>query len=147
MFKKYLNKYLKNEFIISSRLIDATLILFIKKKTNELCLCVDYRELNAFIVKNRYLISLINETLNQIINVKYFIKLNIIAAYNKIRIKKTNEKLRFTRVTTCINIVLFSSISQIHRRRFKRTLTSHFENISTYLLSHILMIFSFFLKS
>jgi hypothetical protein len=63
-FKKYLNKYLKNEFIISSKSIYATSIFFIKKKTSELRLYVDYRELNAFIVKNRYLFSLINETLN-----------------------------------------------------------------------------------
>jgi hypothetical protein len=64
---------------------------FIKKKTDDLHLCVNYRELNAIIVKNRYSFSLINETFNRIVDVKYFIKLDIIATYNKLRIKKKNE--------------------------------------------------------
>jgi hypothetical protein len=91
MFKEYLDKHLKNEFIILSKSTCVISILFIKKKTNDLRLCVDYRELNAIIVKNRYSFSLINETFNRIVNVKYFIKFNIIAAYNKLRIKKKNE--------------------------------------------------------
>jgi hypothetical protein len=90
-FKEYLDKHLQNEFIIFSKSICAALILFIKKKTNDLRLCVDYRELNAIIVKNRYFLSLINETFDRIVDVKYFIKLDIIAAYNKLCIKKKNE--------------------------------------------------------
>jgi hypothetical protein len=61
-FRKYLDKHLQNEFIIFSKSTCAAFILFIKKKTNDLRLCVDYRELNAIIVKNRYFLSLINET-------------------------------------------------------------------------------------
>jgi hypothetical protein len=91
MFKKYLDKYLQNEFIIFSKSTCAVFILFIKTKTNDLRLYVDYRELNAIIVKNRYSFSFINETFDRIIDVKYFIKFNIIAAYNKLRIKKKNE--------------------------------------------------------
>jgi hypothetical protein len=91
MFKKYLDKHLKNEFIIFSKSTCAASIFFIKKKTNDLRLCVDYRELNAIIVKNRYSLSLISETLDRIVDVKYFIKLDIIATYNKLRIKKRDE--------------------------------------------------------
>jgi hypothetical protein len=109
MLRKYLNKYLKNEFIISSKSICAASILFIKKNTSELRLCVDYRELNALIVKNRYLFSLISEMLNRIIDVKYFIKLNIIAAYNKIRIKKKNEWK--TAFRTCYDMYEYRVVS------------------------------------
>jgi hypothetical protein len=91
MFKEYFDKHLKNEFIIFSKSTCAISIFFIKKKTNDLRLCVDYRELNAIIVKNRYSLSLINETFDHIVDVKYFIKLDIIAAYNKLRIKKKDE--------------------------------------------------------
>ncbi len=128
MFKEYLNKYLNNKFIILSKSIYATLILFIKKKTSELCLCIDYRELNAFIVKNRYLFSLISKTLNRIIDVKYFIKLNIIIVYNKIRIKKKRVKncvshalrhvrvsCRFFRSRKCID-----NVSNINQSRISR---------------------------
>jgi hypothetical protein len=90
-FKEYLDKHLQNEFIIFSKLTCAAFILLIKKKTNDLRLCVDYRELNAIIVKNRYFFSFINETFDRIIDVKYFIKFDIIATYNKLRIKKKNE--------------------------------------------------------
>jgi hypothetical protein len=62
MLKKYFNKHLQNEFIIFSKLTCAAFIFFIKKKTSDLRLCVDYRELNAIIVKNRYSFSFINET-------------------------------------------------------------------------------------
>jgi hypothetical protein len=91
MLKKYLDKHLKNDFITSFKSTCAASILFTKKKTNDLRLCVDYRELNAIIVKNRYSFSLINETFDRIVDVKYFIKLDIIAAYNKLRIKKKDE--------------------------------------------------------
>jgi hypothetical protein len=91
MLKKYLDKHLQNEFIIFSKSTCAASILFIKKKTNDLRLCVDYRELNAIIVKNRYLLSFISEIFDRIVDVKYFIKLDIIAAYNKLRIKKKDE--------------------------------------------------------
>jgi hypothetical protein len=90
-FKKYLDKHLQNEFIIFSKSTCAAFILFIKKKTNDLRLCVDYRELNAIIVKNRYSFSFRSETFDRIVDVKYFIKLDIIAAYNKLHIKKKNE--------------------------------------------------------
>jgi hypothetical protein len=91
MFKKYLDKHLKNDFITSFKSTCAASILFIKKKTNDLHLCVDYRELNAIIVKNRCFFSFINEIFDRIIDVKYFIKFNIIATYNKLRIKKKDE--------------------------------------------------------
>ncbi len=120
MLRKYLDKHLQNEFITFSKSTYAAFILFIKKKTNDLRLCVDYRELNAIIVKNRYSLSFINETFNRIVDVKYFIKLDIIVIYNKLRIKKkTNEKLRFAFVMICMNIKSYRSNLQMHRRRFK----------------------------
>jgi hypothetical protein len=85
-------------------------------------LCVDYRELNEIIIKNRYYFLFINETFNHIVNVKYFIKFNIIATYNKLRIKKKmNEKLRFARVTKCTKTKSYRSNLQMHRQRFKYT--------------------------
>ncbi len=39
-------------------------ILFVKKCKNDLRLCVDYKKLNIIMIKNRYLISLVNQLLN-----------------------------------------------------------------------------------
>jgi hypothetical protein len=52
---------------------------------------VDYRGLNSITVKNRYLVPLIRETLDQLSPAKVFTKLDIIAAFNKLKIKEGNE--------------------------------------------------------
>ncbi len=60
------------------------------KKNNELRLCVNYRDLNAITIKNRYSLSLIIETLNRLNEFKCFIKLNFKNVYHRIRIKQDN---------------------------------------------------------
>ena len=61
------------------------------KKNNELRLYVDYRDLNAIIIKNRYSLFLIFETLNRLCELKIFIKLNLKNVYYKLRIKIDDE--------------------------------------------------------
>ena len=53
--------------------------------------CIDYQELNIIILKNKCFFSLINEFLNYLENIMFFIKLNIKNAFNKLCIKKENE--------------------------------------------------------
>ena len=66
-------------------------ILFIFKKNKRLRLCVNYKELNAIIIKNRHLLSLIIETLNRFCEAKRFIKLNLKNVYHRIQIKRDDE--------------------------------------------------------
>ena len=66
-------------------------ILFVSKKDGELRLCVNYKNLNAIIIKNRHFLSLITKTLNRLYKVKRFIKLNLKNVYHQIRIKKNDE--------------------------------------------------------
>ena len=61
------------------------------KKNNRLRLCVNYRDLNAIIIKNRHLFSLISETLNRLCESKIFTKLNLKNVYHKFRIKIDDE--------------------------------------------------------
>ena len=91
MLKDYINKNLANEFIVRSKFSIEALILFIKKKNNELKLCVNYRELNVISIKNKYFISLIINILNKLKRAKIFTKLDIKEAYNLIKIKFENE--------------------------------------------------------
>ena len=67
------------------------LILFIFKKNNELRLYMNYKKLNAIIIKNRHSLFLIIKTLNRLCDVKVFIKLNLKNIYYKIRIKKDDK--------------------------------------------------------
>ena len=62
-------------------------VLFIKKGKG-LRFYVDYSGLNNITMKNRYLFPLVRETLSNISKVEYFTKLNITAAFYKIRIIK-----------------------------------------------------------
>ena len=49
---------------------------------------MNYQGLNNIIRKNQYPLPLIKETLSGILKVRYFIKLDITAAFYKIRIAK-----------------------------------------------------------
>ena len=66
-------------------------ILFVPKKDGSLRLCVDYRGLNKITKKNRYPLLLISKTLDRLIRVKVFTKLNLKDAYYHLRIKKGDE--------------------------------------------------------
>ena len=64
--------------------------MFVFKKNENFRLCVDYRNLNVITIKNRYFFF-IDETLNRLINARYFIKLNLRDVYYRIRIREKNK--------------------------------------------------------
>ena len=59
IFKKYSNDNLKRKFIVFFSSSTKIFIMFVKIKDDDLRLCVNYRNLNVIIVKNRSFISLI----------------------------------------------------------------------------------------
>ena len=73
-------------------------MLFVFKKNDNLRLCVDYKELNALIIKNKCSFSLIDETLNRLVNAAYFIKLDLKNAYHRIRIRKSDKWMTTFRI-------------------------------------------------
>ncbi len=91
--KNYLIEHLNKDFISSSSASYASLILFIEKKDDSLRFCVNYRKLNALIKRNRYFLSLINETLACIQDSRYLTQLNIIVIFNKLRMHSSSEDL------------------------------------------------------
>ena len=104
--KKYLNKHLKKRFIIFNHILFASSVLFVEKSNNELRFCVNYRKLNVIIKRNRYFISLIDEVLARIQNYKYFTRLNIIIAFNKLRMHSNNK-----------NFIIFVTSLEIYKYR------------------------------
>jgi hypothetical protein len=91
ILRVYIEKNLKKEFITSFTSSAAILIIFTKKKNDELRLCVDYRDLNEITIKNRYSLLLIEEVMNRLVEVKIYIKLDIRVAYNLIRVRAKDE--------------------------------------------------------
>jgi len=116
--KKYLINHLNKEFIFFSFASYVSLILFIEKKDESLHFCVDYRKLNALIKRDRYSLSLIDETLARIQESKYLTRLNIIVAFNKLHMHSDSEDLT-------IFIIFFNSY-KYHVMLFKLTNESTF---------------------
>ena len=91
VLQKYLKDHLSKGFIHASSFPAASSVIFVKKSEDELCLCVNYRGLNNLTVKNQYLLPLIWETLNLMTSSVIFTKLDIIAAFNKLRMAEGEE--------------------------------------------------------
>ncbi|MBW0556439.1 hypothetical protein O181_096154 [Austropuccinia psidii MF-1] len=68
-------------------------VLFVKKKDGGLCLCVDYRKLNAVTRKNRYSVPPMNQPLTVFNGSAIFSKIDMHGAYNLLRIKEGDEHL------------------------------------------------------
>ena len=84
VLKKYLDDNLTKGFIQASFFSAASPVLFVHKPEDDLWFCVNYRGLNAITIKNCYLLLLIRETLNQMSKTQYFIKLDVVTAFNKL---------------------------------------------------------------
>ena len=89
--KKYINKELLKGTIKKSNSPCAALVLIVRKPGGGLRVCMDYRALNALIIKDRYPIPLIKETLEHLAKAKFYTKLDIVAVFNNLRIKEGDE--------------------------------------------------------
>ena len=89
--RRYLNDALIKKWIKFSISLASVSIFFVFKKDEELRLYVNYKDLNAIIIKNRHSLSFIIETLNRLCDVKRFTKLNLKDAYYRIQIKRGDE--------------------------------------------------------
>jgi hypothetical protein len=87
----YLDDALTRDIVKHSMNSIKTSMLFVLKKNEKLRLCVDYRDLNKIIRKNRHSLSLIIQMLNQLKDCRFFIKIDLTDVYNRIRIKKNDE--------------------------------------------------------
>ena len=86
VLKKYLIDNFKKDFIKSNQIDCNFFVLFVRKFENELRFCVNYRNFNVIIQKNRYLLSLFKEIFMRLCAIKYFIVINIIVVFNRLRI-------------------------------------------------------------
>ncbi len=91
VLRKTLTDLLDKEFIRVSNSPAAAPVLFVRKPGGGLRFCCDYRALNKLTRKDRYPLPLIQETLQRISKAKWFTKMDVIAAFHKIRIKEGDE--------------------------------------------------------
>lgn len=93
-------KVLRDYFSMKNLILDRirefinsieTSMLFTLKSDESLKSCIDYREFNAITIKNRHSLSFIEKTLNRLMNVVYFTKLDLKNAYYKVRIRQNDK--------------------------------------------------------
>ena len=65
-------------------------VLFVKKKTGELRMCVDYRALNKITIPNRYPIPRIDDLLDKLQGSKVFSSLDLCSAYQQVKLNESD---------------------------------------------------------
>ncbi|GKD45042.1 putative reverse transcriptase domain-containing protein [Tanacetum coccineum] len=61
-------------------------VLFVKKKDGSFRMCIDYRELNKFTIKNCYPLPRIGDLFDQFQGVRYFSKIDLRSGYHQLRV-------------------------------------------------------------
>ena len=107
--KKYLIENLFKDFITFNKASYFSSMLFAMKINEDLRFCVDYRKLNVMTKQNRYFLFLIEEIIEKIIECKHFIRLNIIAVFNKFRMHLDSEN--YTTFITTLNVYKYCVLS------------------------------------
>ncbi|KAF5503436.1 Transposon Tf2-6 polyprotein [Colletotrichum fructicola] len=91
VLRKTLRDLLDKGFIRASSSEASAPVLFVRKPGGGIRFCVDYRALNELTKRDRYPLPLIRETLRTVSAAKWFTKLDVVAAFHKIRIAKGEE--------------------------------------------------------
>ena len=136
MLEKKFIRYSKSDYIL--------FVLVVKKSEENLCIYIDYRALNTFTIKNRNVSSLIKNTLARLYAVKIYTKFDIIAVFNKVRIRRDNKykTVFITRYNLFEYIVILfdlCNISDIFQIFINKTLREYLDNFCIAYLNNILI--------
>jgi hypothetical protein len=91
--REYIRDNLANGFIMPSESSFSSPILLVNKGNGKFRFCVDYRTLNDHTIRDAYPLPLFEDTQNQLAGKKWFSKLDIIAAFNKLCMDADSEDL------------------------------------------------------
>ena len=66
----------------------GTPVLFVKKKDGSMRLCIDYRELNRVMIKNKYPFPRIDDLFDLLKGAVVFSKIDLHSGYHQLKIKE-----------------------------------------------------------
>ncbi|GJR03243.1 putative reverse transcriptase domain-containing protein [Tanacetum coccineum] len=84
-------------------------VLFVKKKNGSFRRCIDYRELNKLIVKNRYPLPRIDDLFDQMQGSSVYSKIDLRSGYHQLRVR--DEDILMTAFRTCYGHYKFQLMS------------------------------------
>ena len=94
--KEHVQELLRRGIVRPSSSPYASPIVVVQKKTGEIRLCVDYRELNAKTRRDAYPLPRIDESLDALSGAKWFSTLDLASGYNQVPMaEKDKEKTAF----------------------------------------------------
>jgi hypothetical protein len=85
--KKQLKELSNKGYIKPSASPWGSPILFVKKKDGSMRMCIDYQNLNAVTVKNKYPLPRIDDLLDQLKDAKFFSKIDLRSRYHQMKIR------------------------------------------------------------
>ena len=96
LVKEHVHELLRRGIVRPSSSPYASPIVVVQKKTGEIRLCVDYRELNARTRKDAYPLPRIDESLDALSGARWFSTLDLASGYNQVPMaEKDKEKTAF----------------------------------------------------
>jgi hypothetical protein len=95
-----LEELLKKEYIRPSVSPWGAPVIFVKKKDGTLRVCIDFRQMNKYTIKNTYLLPKIDDLFDYLRGEKIFSKIDLRIGYHQVRIKeegihKTSFRTRY----------------------------------------------------
>jgi len=91
VLRKTLVQHMDKGWIRASNSPAGAPVLFVRKANGDLRFCCDYRAINALTRQDRYPLPLIKETLRSITEADWFTKVDVRAAFHRLRIRQGDE--------------------------------------------------------
>lgn len=89
--ERQVDALMKAGLIVPSASPFASTVLLVQKKDGTSRFCVDYRKLNDITIKNKFLMPLVDEVLDELSSTQYFTSLDMTVGYHQIRMSVEDE--------------------------------------------------------